>query len=90
MASRAKTALAAAFVGGVLAGLVVWSVQMTRCRRDLFSRSPIKRYAALGYLGGHPGVETAQLLGEYVRWESTPLLRKRAEKLLQRMQRRLV
>ena len=81
---------AAGFLGGLLAGLVVWSMQMNRCRRDLFSRSPVKRFAALGYLGGHPGVETAQLLGEYVRWESKPLLRKRAEKLLHRMHKHLV
>lgn len=87
---RAGGTLAAGFLGGVVAGLVVWSMQMRRCRRDLFSRSPIKRFAALGYLGGHPGVETAQLLSEYVRWENKPLLRKRGERLLQRMQQRLV
>ena len=80
----------AGFVGGILAGLVVWSLQMSRCRRDLFSRSPIKRFAALGYLGGNPGVETARLLTEYVRWETKPLLRKRAQKLLHRVQKHLV
>ena len=63
---------------------------MTRSRRDLFSASPLKRFAALGYLGGHPGIETARLLTEYVRWEVKPALRKRAERLLQRMHGRLV
>jgi hypothetical protein len=82
--------VAAGFVGGVLAGLVIWSMQMKRSRRDLFSRNALKRYAALGYLGGHPGVETAQLLTEYLRWESKPVLRQRAERLLQRMKGRLV
>ena len=63
---------------------------MKRSRRDLFSRNALKRYAALGYLGGHPGVETAQLLTEYLRWESKPVLRQKAERLLQRMKGRLV
>jgi hypothetical protein len=85
-----RAAVAAGFIGGLLAGLVVWSYQMQRCRRDLFSKSPVKRFAALGYIGGHPGVETHQLLVEYLRWESNQLLRKRAEKLLHRMQRLLV
>lgn len=82
--------VAAGFVGGVLAGLVLWSLQMKRSRRDLFSRNPVKRYAALGYLGGHPGVETAQLLAEYLRWENKAVLRRRAQRLLQRMEGRLV
>lgn len=86
---RSKT-LTAAFVGGVVVGLVVWSIQMRRCRRDLFSPSPVRRLAALGYLGGHPGVETAQILTEYMRWETKEPLRKRAERLLSRLQRHLV
>jgi hypothetical protein len=88
---RRRTRLVAAgFVGGVIAGVVLWSLQMKRSRRDLFSPSALKRYAALGYLGGHPGVETAQLLTEYLRWESKPILRRRAQRLLQRMEGGLV
>jgi hypothetical protein len=63
---------------------------MRRCRRDLFSPNAMRRYAALGYLAGHPGLETAQLLTEYVRWETKPLLRRRGERLLRRMHRYLV
>ena len=77
-------------MGGVVAGLVVWSMQMRRCRRDLFSPSPVRRLAALGYLSGHPGVETAQILTEYMRWETKEPLRGKAERLLSRMQRHLV
>ena len=73
------------FLGGVAAGLVLWSTQVQRSRRDLFSRSAVKRLAALGYLGGQPGVETARLLTDYVEWESRPLLRKRGQHLLRRM-----
>ena len=74
------------FLGGLAAGLVVWGVQVERSRRDLFSRSPIRRFAALGYLSGQPGLETARLLTEYVRWEARPALRKRGQHLLRRME----
>ena len=90
MRTRRRRALTAGFVGGVVAGLVIWSMQMQRSRRDLFSPNAIRRFAALGYLGGQPGLESAQLLTEYVRWETKPVLRKKAERLLKRMQRYLV
>lgn len=88
--ARTRRLVAAGFVGGLVAGVVLWGMQMARSRRDLFSRNPVKRLAALGYLGGHPGVETAQLLTDYIRWEAQPLLRKRAERLLQRLHGSLV
>ena len=84
-----QAAVTTAFIGGVVAGLVVWSMQLRRCRRDLFSSSVLRRFAALGYLGGHPGAETAQLLAEYARWERQPVLRRKAQRLLGRMQRQL-
>ncbi len=80
----------AGFIGGVIIGVVLWSLQMKRSRRDLFSTNALKRYAALGYLGGHPSVETAQLLTEYLRWENKPVLRRKAKRLLQRMEGALV
>ncbi len=83
--SERLTLVGCGFVGGLLAGLVVWGTQVQRSRRDLFSRSPVRRLAALGYLGGQPGVETARLLADYVRWESRPALRKRGQQLLRRM-----
>jgi hypothetical protein len=88
--SRRRRLITIGFVGGVVAGLVIWSIQIGRWRRDLFSANPLKRLAALGYLGGHPGVETAQILTDYVRWEPRPMLRKRADRLLKRMQGSLV
>jgi hypothetical protein len=77
-------------VGGVVGGLVLWSLTMRRSRRDLFSKSPIKRLAAMGYLGGQTSAENVQLLAEYARWEPSPMLRKRASRLLKAMQARLV
>ena len=87
---RTKRWVAAGFVGGLVAGLVVWSLTMRRSRRDLFSPNPIKRLAALGYLGGQPGPESVQLLADYIRWERNPMLQKRANRLLNRMKARLV
>jgi hypothetical protein len=76
---------AAGFVGGLAVGLVVWSTQVQRSRRELFSRSPVRRYAALGFLAGRPGVVTARLLRDYVNWETRPALRRRGQHLLRRM-----
>jgi hypothetical protein len=85
-----QKALASGFLAGVLLGAVVWSVQIQRSRRDLFSKHPMKRLAALGYLRGQPGLDTARILTDYVGWERHPGLRRRAERLLRRMQTNLV
>ena len=82
-------AVTAGFLGGLIIGLLVWSTQIRRCRRDLFSRSPVRRLAALGYIGGRPSVDAARLLTEYVSWEPRPALRRRGERLLRRMQANL-
>ena len=81
-----KRLLTAGFVGGMLAGMILWSMQMQRCRRDLFSARPMRRLAALGYLTGMRGADTLRLLTEYVRWETNPALRRRAERLVNRLQ----
>lgn len=88
--SRRGRLITAGFVGGVVAGLVLWSLQMRRSRRDLFSDSAIRRLAALGHLGGQPSLETAHILAEYVRWEKKSVLKRRAERLLSRMRARVV
>lgn len=85
MRARTQTAVTAAFLGGLVLGAMVWSDQIRRSRRNLFSKSPVRRLAALGYLGGQPGIETARILTEYVGWEQHPLLRRRAELVLRRM-----
>jgi hypothetical protein len=66
-------------------GAVVWSTQIKRSRRELFSRNPVRRLAALGYLSGQPGLETARILTEYVGWERDPVLRRRGARLLRRV-----
>lgn len=75
----------AAFLGGLVVGALAWSAHLRRSRRDLFGPSRLQRLAALGYLAGQPGIETARLLTEYVGWEPDSVLRRRGERLLRRM-----
>jgi hypothetical protein len=79
-------AVTAGFLGGLVAGAVFWSTQMQRSRRELFHKNPFKRLAALGYLGGRPGFDSARILSDYVGWERHPALKRRGERLLRRMQ----
>lgn len=78
-------AVTAGFLGGLVLGAVLWSTQIRRSRRELFSRNPVRRLAALGYLSGRQGLDTARILTEYVRWERDPGLRRRGERLLRRV-----
>ena len=70
---------------GAAAGWVLAQRRLTFHRRDLFSPRPMRRLAALGYLAGQDGVETARLLRDYLAWEQQPMLRRRAEALLKRL-----
>ena len=79
-----------AFGGGAAVGLTAgWVLAQKRLgthRCDLFSRRPLRRRAALGFLQGHPGIETVRLLRDYLAWEQQPMLRRRAELILRRME----
>lgn len=82
-AAFAALALAAAAAVGVL----LVRDQISRSRRDLFSPHPLRRLAALEYLGGVPAsVDTVLLLRDYLSWERRPLLRRRAEAVLVRLE----
>ena len=70
------------FVSGLAIGVVLWSGQQQRNRRGLFSRYPLQRLAALGYLSRQPSAATARLLRDYVRWEAQPVLRRRGRHVL--------
>ena len=74
------------FIGGVAAGTLVWSRMQRQYRRNLFSKSPVRRVAALGYLRARPTVNTAQLLREYVAWEPRAILRRRGARMLRRLE----
>jgi hypothetical protein len=78
--------MAFGFVGGVAAGTLVWNRLQHTYRRELFSRSALRRVAALGYLRARPTVTTAQLLKEYIAWEPRPILRQRGARILKRLE----
>ena len=61
MRSRGLLFATGAMVGAT-AGWVLAQRRLTFHRRDLFSPRPMRRLAALGYLAGQGGVETARLL----------------------------
>jgi hypothetical protein len=71
-------------------GALIVHDQVVRHRRDLFSRRRLQRFAALGYIAGlGPTVESVHLLRDFVAWEPTTLLRRKAEHILARMERQL-
>ena len=90
MSESGARVFAAAVVGGFVAGFALWSREQHARRRDLFSRRPLQRLAALGYLAGRRDADTARVLREYVRWEPRADLRNRATRLLVRTERDLV
>ena len=86
MSKQRASFVAVGFLGGVAAGTLIWSRMQRQYRRNLFSRSPIRRVAALGYLRAQPTVNTAQLLREYVAWEPRSILRQRGVKMLKQLE----
>jgi hypothetical protein len=78
------------FAGGAAVGLTTgWLVaqyRFARHRQDLFSTQPLRRLAALGFLAGQLSVETVRLLRDYLAWETHPVLRRRADSILRRME----
>lgn len=70
-------------------GVFVVRDQESRHRRNLFSPRPLRRLAALGYIGRHPYVENAHLLRDFLSWERVPRLRRRAEAILEKIERAL-
>jgi hypothetical protein len=59
---------------------------MRRHRHHLFSPSPLQRLAALGYLEGQPSPGTLRLVRDYRSWEQHSLLRRRADRLIRKME----
>lgn len=74
--------VSAGFAGGLALGATVWDRLIAGSRRGLFSPHPMGRYHAVSYLAARPSVDTARLLRDYLRWETHPLLRRRARRVL--------
>ncbi|MGI8546452.1 MAG: hypothetical protein ACR2M1_03820 [Gemmatimonadaceae bacterium] len=87
--SRNRDWLLAGVFGGLVTGGLAWSSALHTYRRDLFSRHPLRRLAALGHLAGRPSIATAQLLREYIAWEPRPTLRGRAVRMLRAVEQAL-
>lgn len=86
--TTAFAVLAAAAMAAM--GVLLVRDQISRSRRDLFSPHPLRRLAALEYLGGVPSsVDTVLLLRDFLAWERRPLLRKRAQAVLLRLEESL-
>jgi hypothetical protein len=73
---------AAGFAAGLVIGAVLYAHQAHQHASALFSGVPVRRYLALGYLRGQPSVETVRLLRDYLDWEKSPHLRRRAQEVL--------
>jgi len=83
--TTAFTLLALTAVAAV--GVLLVRDQISRSKRDLFSPHPLRRLAALEYLGSvTASVDTVLLLRDFLAWEPRPLLRKRAQAVLLRLE----
>ena len=87
--ARSTRFVALGFLGGFSVGLLLWSREQHARKRDLFSPRPMRRFAALSYLRGQRSPETASLLRDYIRWEQRADLKRRARRLLDRVERQL-
>lgn len=85
MRNRSLVFLSAAVLG-LTAGWFLGQRHLVRSRSDLFSTQPLRRLSALGYLQGQQEVETVRLLRDYLSWESQPMLRRRAQSILRRLE----
>ncbi len=78
--------LAAAAAGAVAAWVI--RDQMQRHSRDLFSPSFLRRLAALGHMAkAEASVDHINLMKDFVAWESREALRRRAQAIVERMER---
>ncbi|HEY0153548.1 MAG TPA: hypothetical protein VGB92_16185 [Longimicrobium sp.] len=86
--TTAVTLLAVAAAAAV--GVILVRDQISRHRRDLFSPHPLRRLAALEYIGTEvASVNTILLLRDYLAWEPRPLLRRRATAVLAQLEESL-
>jgi hypothetical protein len=74
---------------GALVGTVLAQQSIGRHRQALFSAKPLRRLSALGYLSRSPTVEGVRLLHDYLAWERHPMLKRRGERVLRRMEAKL-
>ena len=89
ISGRNRRLSALGFLGGVAGGMLMWSHLQKQYRQDLFSRHPLRRFAALTYLRSRPTLGTARLLREYIAWERSPVLKQRGASLMRHVEKSL-
>ena len=82
----------AGMAGGLLAGMMWWSREQHAHKQALYHRRPMRRLAALGWIGreARPTVESVLMLRDYLSWERNPVLLRRARRLLARFENAIV
>ncbi len=91
MTSR-RSALPAFMAAAVLGAAGGWLLARTHDwtqRRDLFSRHPWQRFAALGWIERTGDLAAIAVLHDYLDWERQPRLRLRAQRVLADLRRRV-
>jgi hypothetical protein len=85
---RARTAVSfsLAVLGGLAAGWYLGAAHVERHKAALFSRNRFRRLAALSYVAGQASVENIRLLEDYLAWEPSPLLKRRAARMIRHME----
>lgn len=86
--SRLLLAGTATAVGAAL-GWAVARHKVERSRGSLFHALPRRRLAALAALETRATTDTLHVLRDYLSWERQPMLRRRATRLLRRLEGRL-
>ncbi len=82
MSGRNSQLAGLGFVAGLACGALAWSHLQRQHSRDLFSKHPLRRFAALSYLRTRPSMGTLRLLREYIAWERSAVLRERGVRLM--------
>jgi hypothetical protein len=82
-------ALSLAAVVGLALGWRLAERHLERHKADLFSPNRFRRLAALSYLAGQDSVGTIRLLKDYLAWEPSAMLRRRASRVVRRMEESL-
>lgn len=85
---RASKALgfSAAVAVGVVTGWYLAGRHVQSHRAALFSKNRWRRMAALSYLAGQRGPDTVRLLKDYIAWEPIAMLKRRAARIVGRME----
>jgi hypothetical protein len=71
---------------GIVLGWAAAGLQERRHRGGLFHPSRFRRLAAIGWLESEASAASLPLLRDYLSWERHPLLQRRANRLLRRLE----